>query len=215
MAISGVGVGFMATGGLLLWAGIKNEQPVDLLKQVLGRPSDHREISTPLGDVVSGIRSQATGVTAAGAAAAAAVGAIAGAGSGDLVTEARKHLGARYVWNASGPTTFDCSGLVVYCCRHTRWPKAPRFYTYTFGAWAKSAGWSRITLAQAGAGDVIVKAGHMAIAVSNTRMIAAPHTGDVVKEQTIYSRAAWWGWRPPTAAASIAATAKSVAKKVS
>lgn len=31
-----------------------------------------------------------------------------------LATEAQRHVGKRYVWGAAGPTTFDCSGLVVY-----------------------------------------------------------------------------------------------------
>ena len=30
------------------------------------------------------------------------------------MAEARKHLGQSYVWGATGPTTFDCSGLVKY-----------------------------------------------------------------------------------------------------
>lgn len=31
-----------------------------------------------------------------------------------FVTEAKKHIGQDYVWGAAGPTTFDCSGLVIY-----------------------------------------------------------------------------------------------------
>lgn len=203
--ISGVGVGLVAVGGVCLWAGIKNQTPVDVLKGVLGKPTSGKKISVDFGTVASGIRSSANLVGTA-----AAVGAAAGVASdATLVDEARKHLGARYVWNTAGPTTFDCSGLVVYCVRHTRWPSAPRFYTYTFGSWAKSAGWQRLTLDQVVGGDVIVKAGHMAIATSNTTMIAAPHTGDVVKEQDIYSRPAWWGWRPP-GAGSVAVSATKV-----
>ena len=29
-----------------------------------------------------------------------------------ILTEASRHLSARYVWGASGPTTFDCSGFI-------------------------------------------------------------------------------------------------------
>lgn len=32
----------------------------------------------------------------------------------EIVTEAKKHIGQDYVWGAAGPTTFDCSGLVIY-----------------------------------------------------------------------------------------------------
>jgi cell wall-associated NlpC family hydrolase len=31
-----------------------------------------------------------------------------------VLAEAKKHIGQQYVWGASGPTTFDCSGLVKY-----------------------------------------------------------------------------------------------------
>lgn len=34
--------------------------------------------------------------------------------NGQVVTEAKKHIGQDYVWGAAGPTTFDCSGLVTY-----------------------------------------------------------------------------------------------------
>jgi cell wall-associated NlpC family hydrolase len=31
-----------------------------------------------------------------------------------VIDEARTHIGQQYVWNQSGPTTFDCSGFVYY-----------------------------------------------------------------------------------------------------
>lgn len=31
-----------------------------------------------------------------------------------VVTEVKKHLGKRYVWGATGPNSFDCSGLTQY-----------------------------------------------------------------------------------------------------
>ncbi|MBE7187082.1 C40 family peptidase [Jatrophihabitans endophyticus] len=31
-----------------------------------------------------------------------------------VVTQAKKHIGQRYVWGAEGPKAFDCSGLVTY-----------------------------------------------------------------------------------------------------
>jgi hypothetical protein len=31
-----------------------------------------------------------------------------------VVTEAKRHIGQRYVWGAEGPRTFDCSGLVMF-----------------------------------------------------------------------------------------------------
>jgi cell wall-associated NlpC family hydrolase len=49
------------------------------------------------------------------------------AGTGTLTTpalntaalaQAKRHIGQAYVWGAAGPTTFDCSGLVVYSYAH-------------------------------------------------------------------------------------------------
>lgn len=34
--------------------------------------------------------------------------------AGDVINEAKKHIGKPYVWGASGPNSFDCSGYVSY-----------------------------------------------------------------------------------------------------
>jgi cell wall-associated NlpC family hydrolase len=39
--------------------------------------------------------------------------------SAKVVAAARQHLGEKYVWGASGPTTFDCSGLTSMLWRST------------------------------------------------------------------------------------------------
>jgi cell wall-associated NlpC family hydrolase len=36
-----------------------------------------------------------------------------------LMAEAEKHLGKPYVFGASGPNTFDCSGFVCYVLNHS------------------------------------------------------------------------------------------------
>jgi cell wall-associated NlpC family hydrolase len=36
-----------------------------------------------------------------------------------LITEAESHLGAPYVWGASGPNSFDCSGYVSHVLNHS------------------------------------------------------------------------------------------------
>ncbi|MBE0417803.1 MAG: C40 family peptidase [Coriobacteriia bacterium] len=58
-----------------------------------------------------------------------------------IVSVAKQQLGKQYVWAASGPDTFDCSGLVLYACRAagvsvprtSRWQWSvtnPRFTTF-------------------------------------------------------------------------------------
>ncbi len=201
--VSGLAVGMTTVGGVLLASAIKNVPPLDIVKTVIKKPTSGKQISSPVGNVASGVtKFDAGAFGAAVGQAAASVGAAAAGSSSSLVSEARKHLGARYVWATAGPTTFDCSGLVVYCLRKTMYPKCPRLFTGNFGSWLKKQGWTKVSPSQFQAGDIILKTGHMGIAVSNSRMIHAPHAGTVVKEADIYAKSQWWGWRAPMSASN-------------
>lgn len=196
--ISGLAVGLTATGGLLVWAAIRNVSPIDTLKEVLGKSSDATPISTPFGSTISGVR-PITGVgSAVGKAAGDAAAGVAGSVSGDagrLVAEARKLIGVPYVWASASATGVDCSGLVILSLKRMGVPGVPRFTTATFGSWAAKQGAVRLKPEQFRAGDVILRSGHMGIAISATRMIAAPHVGARVRESDVYDLKNWWGWR--------------------
>lgn len=187
--LSGLSVAVIAAGGVLLTAAIRNQTPTDMLKTVLKRPVSGTTLGPPLASSVSG-------VVLAGAINSAVGDAISGVNGATLVDEARKHLGAKYVFGAVGPTTFDCSGFVVYCLRHTLIPSCPRFTTYTASAFLAKQGWKKVAPAQFASGDIIIRTGHMGIASSNTTYINAPHTGTVVKEVAIPDRNSFWGYRP-------------------
>jgi cell wall-associated NlpC family hydrolase len=193
--ISGLAVAVAAVGGFLVYAGIKDVPLEQGLREILSG-------KTPTGRVpvaTAQFGSRPIGSTVAGA--ANTVGSAASGGA--LVSEARKHLGKKYVFGAIGPNVFDCSGLVVYCLRKTSTPNAPRFVTHSFAAWARSKGWIKVGEADIRSGDVVLKSGHMGIAISNAEMIHAPHTGTVVKIGKIYSpRYMWSGWRQPIPQAS-------------
>jgi hypothetical protein len=198
--VSGLGVGMAASGGLLLWSAIRNVNPIDTLKEVLGKPSDGRPISTPYESSISGVRSVSGVGTAAGALAGGVgtgIGSVAGAflsgDGGRLVQAADKYLGVRYVFGGTKPSGMDCSGLVVLSLRDIG-VKCPRFTTATFGTWAKSQGAARLS-GGFQAGDVILRSGHMGIALGGGRLIHAPHTGTVVKVADIWDERNWWGWR--------------------
>jgi cell wall-associated NlpC family hydrolase len=193
--VSGLAVGLTTVGGICVVAAIRNQSPIDVIKVVLKKSPSGHSLGPAFTSVGSGVAQVVAG--SVGAAAGAAAAAAASASGGALVTEARKHLGAKYVFGATGPNTFDCSGLVVYSLRKTLIPNCKRFTTFNVSSYLKGLGWTKVTPAQFASGDVIIKSGHMAIALSNSRMIAAPHTGDVVKEQDIYSKGQWWGYRPP------------------
>jgi cell wall-associated NlpC family hydrolase len=89
---------------------------------------------------------------------------------------AMSQLGKPYVWAASGPDAFDCSGLVVYA----------------FAAVGKSLPHSTYALYSLGVpvsrdqlqpGDLVFFSGlgHMGIYIGGDQFVHAPHTGDVVK----------------------------------
>lgn len=188
VGVSGPAVAAAAVGGFLVYAGIKDVDLVTGLRDIISGKTPTGRAQTASADFSGGVAS-AVGAAAFG---------LANASGGSLVSEAQKHLGAKYVFGAVGPSTFDCSGLVVYCLRKTLYPQCPRFVTQTFAVWARSQGWTKVGRKDIAAGDVVLKSGHMGIAISNAQMIHAPHTGTVVKIGAIYTPAYMWsGWRPP------------------
>jgi cell wall-associated NlpC family hydrolase len=128
--------------------------------------------------------------------------ALAAAGSGPLsagttppnalaagaLAAARSRLGAPYVWGATGPNTFDCSGLTQWSYAHVG-IRLPRVAADQWNAGP------HVTLQGLEPGDLLFWATdvrnpatihHVAIYLGAGMMLAAPHTGDVVKVQPVY-----------------------------
>ncbi len=191
--VNGMAAALAVAGGVLLWSGLRNVKPADTLRTALGRPNAGRPISRPFSDVTSGLGSYVP----SGGSGSGSSGGTTGAAGGDLINAVRSKIGAKYVWAATGPDVFDCSGLVIWGLKQIG-ENPPRFTTATFGSWAKGKGWTRVTRDQLRAGDVVVKAGHMGVMISGDRMIHAPHTGSTVREGDLWApQTQWWGWRPP------------------
>jgi cell wall-associated NlpC family hydrolase len=96
-------------------------------------------------------------------------------------------LGKPYRWGAAGPEAFDCSGLVLRA-----WQAAgvviPRIAADQYGAG------SHVPVSEAQAGDLVFFADdasdpativHVGISLGGDRMIDAPHTGAVVRFDTV------------------------------
>lgn len=96
------------------------------------------------------------------------------------VQRAYQELGKPYVWGASGPDSYDCSGLVGYCLTGKQGGHPETTYTL----YKKS---QIISGAEAQPGDLVHlyfnggQPSHVGIYIGGGKMIHAPHSGDVVK----------------------------------
>ena len=97
-----------------------------------------------------------------------------------IVAEARKYLGVDYAWGGNGFNGIDCSGLTK--AAHA----AVGIYIDRWSGHQAIGGKAIGSVAEARPGDIICYSGHVAIYIGNERVIHAPHTGDVVKEATVY-----------------------------
>jgi cell wall-associated NlpC family hydrolase len=102
-----------------------------------------------------------------------------------VVAIASRYLGVPYVYGGSSPRGFDCSGFTMYVYgllgKHLPRTAAQQYSAAT-----------RISRSSARPGDLVFFftggiVTHVGIYTGGNMMIAAPHTGDVVKRQEIYS----------------------------
>lgn len=105
-----------------------------------------------------------------------------------ILGAAQSRIGAPYVWGATGPGTFDCSGLVGYAF-HAAGIAMPRTSEQLWFAGP------HVPSTDARAGDLLFWANdpaaptdidHVAIYLGGGMMISAPHTGDVVHIAPVY-----------------------------
>jgi cell wall-associated NlpC family hydrolase len=114
-------------------------------------------------------------------------------GHPDIVSIAQRYFGVPYVWGGAGPGGFDCSGLTMYCY-------AQIGIGMSHGATDQQRASVPVALTDLRPGDLIFFGNasfshHVAIFVSGSTCIEAPHTGDVVRYGTWTGRDAWIGGR--------------------
>ena len=115
--------------------------------------------------------------TTAPAAAAAAPSQGSGGGSSAAqvaVQAALSRLGSPYSWGATGPNTFDCSGLLLWSYGQAG-IGLPRTSSSQKGVGPN------VPLDQLLPGDLLWEPGHIAMYIGNGQIVHAPTTGDVVK----------------------------------
>jgi cell wall-associated NlpC family hydrolase len=114
-------------------------------------------------------------------------------GHPEIVAIAQRYFGVPYVWGGASPGGFDCSGLTMYCY-------AQIGIGMSHGATDQQHSSIPVALTDLRPGDLIFFGNasfshHVAIFVSGTTCIEAPHTGDVVRYGTFTGRDAWIGGR--------------------
>lgn len=180
-----VGWSLIGVGGLVLADVVQGRNPLADAKAVLGgqpRPAAHSSsvtFGTPGGPSSTPIPG---GPTTTGDIQHGAPGAAAGSNNAGTAF-GRAQLGKPYKWGGTGPDSWDCSGLTRAMAAHagvvigrTTVPQS-------------HAGVS-VPMSAVREGDLVFwghPADHVGWAVDGSTMIVAPHTGDVVKLQTIYT----------------------------
>lgn len=97
---------------------------------------------------------------------------------GDVVDYALSRVGCPYVWGASGPTSFDCSGLVMWAYQHAYGISLPHNSEAMYAA-AKQI----VPLSEARPGDVLYRSGHVGICTKAgaAEYVHAPNSGAYVR----------------------------------
>ncbi|WP_432509665.1 C40 family peptidase [Kineococcus auxinigenes] len=128
---------------------------------------------------------------------AVTTGATTGDAAQDATTAARTRLGLPYVWGATGPGSFDCSGLTQWAYRQAG-TAIPRTSRQQYAALPK------VPLDALLPGDLVFYASgaspssihHVALYLGGGRVLHAPHTGDVVREAGVAMPGLYGAVRP-------------------
>ena len=106
------------------------------------------------------------------------------ASAAKAVQTAAAQIGDPYQWGASGPDRFDCSGLTMYA-----WASAG--VSLPHSSRAQYASLPHVPLSEIAPGDLLFSGSpnhHVGIYKGGGVMINAPHSGESVREDSIYSR---------------------------
>jgi peptidoglycan DL-endopeptidase CwlO len=105
---------------------------------------------------------------------------------------AKAQLGKPYVWGATGPNSYDCSGLT-----QAAWAAAG--VTLPRTTWDQVKVGTRVSISDLEPGDLIFyysDISHVAMYIGNGQMIQAPHTGAVIDIQPITEMPIYGATRP-------------------
>jgi cell wall-associated NlpC family hydrolase len=164
-----------------------------------GRGANHGGNSGP-NQGVNHVRRLKAGITTLAATGVLLCGTVATAPSADAsaltigqraLKVAESKYGDPYRWGATGPNSFDCSGLTYYAFRHVG-RRLPRT------AEAQYEHVRHISFAQLRPGDLVFfhygsYVYHVGIYAGHWEIVNAPHTGTYVKLERIWTKSVWFG----------------------
>ncbi len=166
----------LAGGVVLMVAGVTGSSVASAAQ---GHP-DHANAKQPAGGSETGAGSAASAPAAGGK-------------LGQLLSAAHSQLGTPYAWGGElAKVEFDCSGLVQWSAKQAG-ISLPRTAEQQFKAVQK------LSPSEAGPGDLVFfsnghEVSHVGIIVAPGKMIDAPHTGAVVREESFTQQlGALWG----------------------
>ena len=112
-----------------------------------------------------------------------------GAPHGGVVGVAYDQLGKPYVWGASGPDSFDCSGLTMYCY------EVGAGISISHSSYDQANCGTPVSIGELQPGDILGFRGwgHVGLFVGGDSFIHAPQTGDVVKVSSLSARTNFCG----------------------
>jgi cell wall-associated NlpC family hydrolase len=166
-------------------------QQADLQTQIAGYQADYARLSTDERRAALEAAAAAHGAGEGGrasrtereapAAASSAPVAVSAGSLQAVVDRALAQRGKPYVWAASGPGSFDCSGLVQYAFQAggISLPHSSRM---------QSQMGTPVSRSEAQAGDLVAfysPVSHIGIYLGNGQMVHAPTSGDVVKVASV------------------------------
>lgn len=181
--ISGLGVAFMAAGGVIAWSGINNV-PVLAALRALAKgemiPSNKKPAFQPVGlDYAAGA---AAGDVATGAASNSSIVQMAATVAASPPGRANYCWGGGHTANPCSAKCFDCSGYVSCVLNKLGLMKGSKT-TITFMAWN---GLTRVAWGSRQPGDLLINRGHMGIMVDNKMMWNAACTACGAVKQSSY-----------------------------
>ncbi|MBI0297383.1 C40 family peptidase [Streptomyces sp. PRKS01-29] len=115
-----------------------------------------------------------------------------GSKAAQVIAFAKAQLGKPYVWGATGPSSFDCSGLT-----QAAWKSAGISLPRT--TWDQVKAGTRVSTSQLQPGDLVFfydDISHVGLYIGDGMMIHAPKPGDVVKKAPITEMPIYGSVRP-------------------